>query len=299
MRGRNFPAHLWKPIRLADGWCGEVADAGQGVELWRPFLEQLLRDPAQLPGYAALKCSADRRVITAATAPLQYGSAVCRYVRVCGASVLLDRLRGSPARRDMRRTCALATAGIDTPGPLALIERHGRVSESWLITLYFERAVDLDRLVLMELPSLSPRKRRSVKLAAARAVADLFARLERSGWRHRDLKASNVLLNHGDENDEFFEPRAFIVDVEGLRRRRPWNGSAGREGMVRLAASLLGSPGVTRADYARTLRFYLKACGRSESQWRGLYRDLSRAAEQYVRSAKRRKAGKLDGYVGA
>lgn len=296
MNRPNFPAHLWKPIRLSNGWRGQVCDSGEGVEPWRPFLEQLVRDSTRLPGFAALKHSADRQVIRAAVTALRDMPVVCRYVRVEGTAAWLDRLLGSAARRDLRRTYALAGGGIDAPGPFALIERRGAASESWLVTLFFDRAVDLDRLVLTVLPQLTSTEQRRAKNSAALAVAEFFARLERSGWRHRDLKASNILIN--DSDAQLAEPRVFIVDVEGLRRRRPWNGSAGEEAMIRLAASLLDAPSVTRTDFARCLRSYLRTLGRPQADWRSTYLELSQRAIAYVRAAQARKPHKLDGYSG-
>ncbi len=296
MHDHNCPAHLGKAIHLSDGWQGEVCDVGEGVEPWRSFLEQLVRDPTRLPGFAALKHSADRQVIRATVAALKGMPVLCRYVRADGTAAWLDRIRGSAARRDFRRAHGLLSAWIETPRPFALIERRDAASESWLITLFFDRAVDLDRLAVTILPRLTADEQRYVKNSAGRAVAEFLARLERSGWRHRDLKASNILINDWDA--QLAAPHVLIADVEGLRRRRLWNESAAEEAMVRLAASLLDVPSVTRTDFARCLRAYVGAIRHREIAWRILFAGLSPRALQYARKARTRKSHKLDGYTG-
>jgi hypothetical protein len=285
------------PVKLSDGWSGLVFDSHHAVRTWREFLEELVHGPGKLPGYALLKHSRDRQVIRTEMPAVDGRCVVGRYVRAAGLQAWVDRIRGSAARRDARRLRALAKDGIETSNPLAFVERRASVAESWLVTSFLSDAADLDRVALTLLPQLPPTRSHRLRAALATAVATLVSSLERAGWRHRDLKASNVLIC--DWAGDCGPSQAAVVDLEGLRRRRPWSFGSRTQPLIRLAASLLDYSTVTPTDYVRFLRAYLPAVGRQEDEWRILFRHLSPKALRYAREAKRRKAHKLDGYSGA
>ncbi len=287
-------------MELRDGWSAQVAADVCTLPIWRAFLDALTEDPRRLPSYCVLKHSKDRQVLRAALEnnegyrPLV--EIVCRHVRTRSAMRWLNSIRGSSARRDFHRASALLGSGIGTARPLAYLERSRPTCESWLIGDFFPEAMDLDRIALTLLPQLSFDKTLRVKARLIEAVAGLLVSLERAGWRHRDLKASNVLIL--DWSGRMSAPSAVVVDLEGLRKRRVWSMGGKRQALIRLAASLLDSPSVTRTDHARLLRSYLDRTGQGDRNWRRLFRQLSRRAVEYARRAGRRKTHKLDGYSG-
>lgn len=280
-------------VELGEGWRGIVACGATGVGPWRGFLERLLRDETSLPGYAVLKFADGRRVIRAS---LPEGSLeiACRYVRAEGVRGWLQRFRGSAARRDFDRTSALVRDGVGTARPWAYVDRGSPRRESWLVTEFLPDALDLDRLVLTHLPQLTGSQRRRVKSGWSEAVVGLFVALERCGWLHRDLKASNVLIV--DAFGGSTSPRAVVVDLEGLKRRRPCRSGAYLRPIVRLAASLLDCPNLSRSDLVRFLCLYLERTGRSPKLWRRIFPEVVRKAKEYTRRTERRKTHKLDGF---
>jgi hypothetical protein len=113
---------------------------------------------------------------------------------------------------------------------------------------------------------------------------------------HRDFKASNILLDKWDGVGG--QANVWLVDLDGLGRRKFAYGVRRWESVVRLAASLLGYTAVTRSDYCRFLQAYLARMGSPRTDWKLHFRKLSRQARDYVQRAGRRKAHKLDGYQG-
>ena len=134
-----------------------------------------------------------------------------------------------------------------------------------------------------------------VKDAVVSAVVRLCVQLEQSGLFYRDMKASNIML--ADWTDQGGPLRTVLVDLDGLRSRRFWEGRRHWRSLVRLAASLIDAHGVTHSDFGRFLKAYLQQTGEPASSWKRRYATLGRAVEDYVRRARRRKRHKFDGYT--
>lgn len=260
-------------------------------EAWHTFLHALTVDHSSIPGHAVLKYAEDRFVIRAEH-PLGQGQLACRCVGERGLWVHFYRVGLSPGRRDFDRLAELSRSGIATTTPLAYLERAAKQPESWLITEFLSDAADLARIVLVDLPRMSDPVRTDTKRKLSRAVARWLATSVNAGWRHRDFKASNVLIAEVDSAS----PQALVVDLEGLHRRRPWHGSAGHFEVLRLTASLLNTPGLTLRDAARLLRDLKDHPGVCVPE---STRSLLTEAESYLRRARRRKTHKLDGFSGA
>ena len=298
-------------LRLARGWSALVVTRVDGftlgaasarglpaVEDWRHVLETLTDNPAATPGYAVLKYSEGGEVFRGRIA---WGGGSLdvvgkRFTMRSFGRRLLAAGQPSKGRVDFDRGLDLLHAGIATALPLAIVERGTPHREVWLITEFVPDAVDLAQVALVLLPRLESDRRRRVKNAITEAIVDLVDRMARHGFGHRDLKASNILLTHWDSRDAPVRP--WLVDLEGLRPRRPWSAWRHRRPLVRLAASLLEHPAVTRTDYCRFLHGYLARAGVVREEWKPRYRVLADEAARYVRRAQRRKTGKLDGYGG-
>lgn len=298
-------------LTLRRGWSASVVtDVGgrpprtatepklPDAESWRALLETLVTDPTTMPGYAQLKYSEKGEVFRAQ--PTWSGGAldvVCKQGRTQGLlRRRLDAWRSSRARVGFERGLSLLRAGIATALPLAVVERKTRHRQAWLIAEFISGAVDLDQVALALLPQIEPGRRRRVKDAILREIIDLFDRMEKHGIGHRDLKASNVMLTDWDSREN--PVRLWLVDMEGVRRRRASSERRRRQPLVRLAASLLGYAAVTRTDFCRFVQGYLERRGMAREKWKRHYRELADESADYVRRARRRKNNKLDGYHG-
>lgn len=289
-------------IRLPDGWSARVltgARVGDAdlpePEAWRPFLAQLVTAPQTLPGYAVLKSSRGSEVFRAT---LTTGD---RSIRVVAKQSRLKNLRrklsamcqGLRETRNFRKGARLLAAGIDTALPLALITRRGPRREAWLITEFLADVVDLDQVARDMIATLDPRARLRVKRKIIEAIVGLLAALERNGLTHRDFKASNLLLRHW--NGQAGDVALCVVDLDGIHRvawlthRRRWRP------VVRLVASLLECPAVTRTDLVRFLRSHLSSRGEQPGAWRSHFHRIAGESAAYLRRSQRRKVQKLDG----
>lgn len=279
-------------VDLGDGWRAILP-----VPEVRAALAGLTAHREAMPGYSVLKCSGDVEVFRVQLDG-QAGprDVVVKVRRRHGlATNLTARLGGDPARREFEMAVALHAAGVATARPVALLERS-KPRESWLITEYLAGGYDLDHVVLVLLPRLDPARRRSVKGALATSLADLTSAMQRRGFRHRDFKASNIMVTSWDGVSE--PPRAWLVDVEGVRRTRRAAGSRRLAPLVRLAASLLGYAALSRTDYARFVRAYHARNGEPERNWKASLRAVAVEAALYRRRSRGRKAHKLDGFSG-
>ena len=176
------------------------------------------------------------------------------------------------------------------------MKRRSPHREAWFIAQFVPDLVDLDQVVLRLLPQLGRGRERTVKAAIVAAIVGLLERMERGKLVHRDLKASNILLENFDGVGG--PPTVWLVDLEGLHRRRVISASRRWHPIMRLAASLLAYTSVTRTDYCRFLRAYLTRRDKPEATWKRHFRQLAAQADDYVRRARRRKTHKLDGYTG-
>lgn len=298
-------------LALAGGWSASVVTGVQGfapstaaasglptTDDWRSLLEAFIRDPAALPGRELLKCSEKGEILRGQLAWSGRSlEVICKRFKVRGFwRRRLATWRPSKERVNFDRGAALLRAGIATALPLAVLERKSPRREGWLITEFLAGVVDLDRVALVLLPQLEPDHQRRVKNAITEAIIDLFERLERHNFGHRDLKASNILLTSWDSRDGPVQP--WLVDLEGLLTGAASSERRRRQRLVRLAASLLGYASITRTDYCRFLRGYMARTGTGGASWKSQFRELADQTADYVRRARQRKRGKLDGYTG-
>lgn len=290
-------------LKLDDGWSASVVTALEGmtdasvpplptVERWRSLLVRLIRDPAGMPAYERLKYSRKGEVFRV---QLEWDGGtldvVCKQARVRGAAKrFLASWRPTTERTGFHRGMTLLKAGINTALPLAVLERGPARREAMLITRFLPDAVDLDQVALILLPQLDPCRQRRVKNALIEAIVGLLQRMRRHGLGHRDLKATNVLLTDWNSQDRPVRP--WLIDLEGLRTRTATSDRRQWQPLIRLAASLLERPAVTRTDYCRFLKAYLERTGIGSQGWKSRYRALAVQAESYVRRYRRRRTAK-------
>lgn len=277
------------------------------VQQWLPHLRQLANDPRSMPERMVLKYSRAGEVFRA-TLPMSSGPlhVVCRQSRSSGWGRELGRLFGATReRQNFHRALNLLACGIRTALPLVLLEtRATRIAglsgfpaptESWLVTEYVEGLHDLDQALLdLDTSQVEP-SARQVKDAMISAVVNLLISFDRHGLTHRDLKASNVLLQSKDKRNPHFEP--WLLDLDGLRRAPRSLRARQRQLLMRLTASLVDHIAVSKTDLTRALRRFLIGTGADENPWRRTIRELSQAADSYTKHHPRPKSHKLQGYL--
>ena len=298
-----------EPIELRDGWAGLVlARAAGGPDSWVPpglpgradwqtFLNRLVTDPDSIPGYAALKVSPSVVVIRGRVAVgADSLEVICKHMRAAVRRRAGRAWRVSRERKDFDRALELLGRGLDTAHPLAVIERRRPHRAGWLINVYIPGLMDLDHVVFAHLARVEPRGLRTVKNAIIAAVVDLCIQIERVGLKYRDMKASNILLANWDGRGG--PVRTVLVDLDGFRPRRFWEGQPCWQSLVRLAASLVDHSGATRSDHCRFLKAYLLQTAARPERWKSHFRLLHGRVQAYARRAKRRRLHKIDGYGG-
>lgn len=310
-QGRIVPS--FARIELTGGWSGEVLTGAEPLdrglegtgchrlptaEQWPSLLERIVSEPSVLSGYTLLKYSKHGEVFRAR---LPFGDdaldVVCKQSRVHGfLRELASRFRPTREKANFGRAIALLKMGIRTALPLARLERRSPRREAWLVTRYIEGLVDLDQVALALLPRIEAASAHGVKESIIDVIVEFVVALEKKGLAHRDLKASNILLERWDGGGE--RVRLWVVDLDGLRTGKRRIVPRRSQPLMRLAASLLGYSAVTRTDYGRFLKRYLIRTTGSTESWKRRFRALASQTREYRRRAGRRKSHKLDGYAG-
>lgn len=192
--------------------------------------------------------------------------------------------RPSPALRSYVLGHALLLRCLPTPRPLAVWHRyrHGLPHEGYLLTEKVADAWELRSFVdyLHTLPAAECRTRLGRLIDR---TAHLLATLHQRRLSHRDLKASNLLVNGffprtGDENVSLH-----FIDLVGVRRLGKLRRSRLVQNLARLNASFHDHRGLTRGDRLRFLRVYLRWGPRGRSDWKHWWRQIAKATTNKVR----------------
>jgi hypothetical protein len=137
---------------------------------------------------------------------------------------ILDRLRGSPARRAWRAGLGLAALGVPAASPLAFLERR-RAGLPIASALVLE---DLRPAFAADSPEPGAGAGERVD-----ALARLVLSLHGAGATHADLTAGNVLLARGPDG-----LAARLVDLEDARIPRRLGDAARARALAQLNASV-------------------------------------------------------------
>lgn len=196
---------------------------------------------------------------------------------------LADALHGSRARRALRASARLASAGLLAPEVLAVAERRrlGVVHESFLLTRFLRDADPLP-VAMARLRERTARRR-----ALLRALGEAIGTLHAAGLDHRDLKHSNLMVGP--------DRRIAFLDLEALGRLAPFDWRRrvralgelesyardlhgwlpGRERLCFLRAYLRAHPALA-ADEARLVRAAQREAERRVARWAGRTRSAER-----------------------
>lgn len=157
-------------------------------------------------------------------------------------NLFIDLVRPSRARRAFRKAYHLELAGIATPRPIAAGDlRVCRV----LLRCY---------MVMEEIPgAVELNLWRPEAGRVVGKVARMIAKMHNEGFRHRDLKETNILLD--------LAGNPYLIDLEGLRYVGTVRPDQVLFDLGRLARGAKSLSQFTRADRETFIRVYCKARG--------------------------------------
>jgi tRNA A-37 threonylcarbamoyl transferase component Bud32 len=136
----------------------------------------------------------------------------------------------------------LELVGILTPRVVAVAEHRslGLALRSYLVMEKIAEAKDLAD-VNYDDPSL------------IRCLAELIGKMHAEGFVHRDLKASNILVDSGG--------KPHLIDLDGLSYLGKVSAYAAVSNLKRLERGLLGKPIFNRLNWMSFLRVYSEVTG--------------------------------------
>ncbi len=165
---------------------------------------------------------------------------------------IMERLRGSPARRSLRGAEMLTRAGFLVPAPLAAGEEisAGAIRTSWIFSDALTAARVLSRFI--ERGHAPAEQERRLRRGTLAAVAGCVRRLHDAGLFTSDLQETNLMLDQADG-----AIRIHFVDLDGFRRLARVSWKRRRRNLVQLDRSV--GPFMTRSERLHFLRVYLGA----------------------------------------
>jgi tRNA A-37 threonylcarbamoyl transferase component Bud32 len=216
-----------------------------GALRWRtrpPFMtpraEAIMRDP---DGFLATRAKIFKpgRSCTVGAAD---GVVVKRYNLRKILNLAKDIFRRSKALRSFRKAYHLELVGIPTARSIATADerRFGLQVRSYFLMEEIPGAVDLGKWT-------------GDANTAAHLLAELLAKLHNEGFRHRDLKETNILF---DENGKIF-----LIDLEGLEFVETVTPQLAVADLRRLEKGVKNRSGFSRANWFRFMRHYCKLRG--------------------------------------
>jgi tRNA A-37 threonylcarbamoyl transferase component Bud32 len=197
---------------------------------------------------------------------------------------LLTLFRPSRAWQSWQAGQDLASRGIPTPQNLAFLSRRRTFGsdplfwflphETYLVTVKEADALSLTSYVNELLPRLPADPRRELTRHLCAKLALLVRSLHDRSLSHRDLKASNILVNVDAKSAA---DRLSLIDLVGVRLRHPLPEKRRVQNLARLCVSLSSIARPTRTDMVRFLRVYLPWGLSPLNDWKGFWRSIESA----------------------
>jgi len=181
--------------------------------------------------------------------------------------------------------------------PLAIVERYAAgfiLRDSLILTDFVSPGCDLETFLTRDVAALEPARQRAVKDRLIESVVGLLKTFHDRGFAHRDMKAPNLMVTWPAPHEG--RPRLTFIDMDGIRYVRRASERHRLRAIVRLCASLLGSPACTSSDRLRFLQRYLMGPGRSTAQWKQYWRAIYREVCSKLDEKEARRLWKLAHY---
>lgn len=199
--------------------------------------------------------------------------------------------------RSWKMANRLRNRDLPVAQPLAVLERFalGLIrTDSIGITEYVDGASDLETFLTRDVAALPAGRRRVVKDRVIESVVRLLKAFHERGFVHRDMKAPNLMVRWAPPYRG--SPALIFIDMDGIKHVRKVRESQQLRAVVRLCASLLGSPTCTASDRLRFLRSYLTGPGRTPAEWKTQWRQIHEAVCSKLQDKELRRRWKLAHY---
>lgn len=259
-------------------------------------LAQLIADPDApftAPGVKLLK---DSRSSTVAELqmPVNGNLRPVIYKRFRVTSALdpwTNAVRRPAALRSWIAGQGLLERDLPTARPLAVLHRrrHGLLHEGYLLMEKVPEAQDLHHHVA-GLAALPPDERRSAVRRITAAVARLIREMHRRALAHRDLKATNLLVQPAALTVKARHDGLWLIDLVGVTRHRRLPETRRIQNLARLHVSFCQHPLITRTEKLRFLRAYQQWGVFGKAGWKAVWRAVAAATQS--KQAKNLRSGR-------
>jgi hypothetical protein len=189
-------------------------------------------------------------------------------------------VRPTGALRSWINGHGLRDRDLPTPRPLAVLHRRqrGLPADGYLLTEKVPDAVDLHRFVV-GLDQLSPAEGRAKLRRCIDRAAAMVRELHRRQLSHRDLKASNILVQDSVATGTI---ALWFIDLVGVRRFRLLPEERRLQNLARLHVSFCRNLGIGRTDKLRFLRTYQQWGLFGKQDWKRWWRKIAELTQAKV-----------------
>lgn len=241
---------------------------GKAVEKW----SGLIYKPAELTQKPDLVFKSDNGNITALKQVEFKGEkfffVVKKTARRSGIKAIVDLLRMPKSLKNLKLALLLKQKNIETAQPAAALW-HAKLGCIY-ITEYIKDSLNLYDIAFGKnkeiLNNFSARK------AVIRQVAEIIAKLHKSGFWHRDPKAGNFIVYK--ENDVY---KVKLVDLDGIKHNLIDSQEKQIRTLANLAKTLIRFKMVNLADLYRGFEIYYRAMEIERKAAKKLFYKVERA----------------------
>ena len=275
-------------IVLGDGWRGRVYLCSKPAPTLSPTSNLLVT----LPQWRAALGKVDRfyeasdsgvvksgRTAVTRRANLRLGfRQVSVYIKATHRrrwyDLWISWIQRSRANRGWRVGHALLMRGLPVPRPLATLRkwRRGLRRGDVLISEAIEPSERLSWFIKHTLCFQRGRTRWLNARAIGTSLADILARMQRTGMTYRDCKTPNWLL----QCDGPGRCRLYLVDLDGVQFRRFYHRRDPLAALPRLTRSVMQMhPQISRTERLRVLRHYLSRLELDWTDWKASWKRIA------------------------